>query len=413
MKRSRSFLTAWAIVLVATGSLAQNMGTMTPAQAQAAAQAAQAAGQSFGNATMTSGPTMPSNIANQGMAPGANNIMGNQYTGTADPALMGLSQNPSLVNTGQAAKSTSVNGFGGYSNTPADQGNQAAYFVTTTPIPIVKIQPTDSISMTAAAPAVPAGIASSTSQICHTTVTNLPFDPSIQYTCNETYNQYNTSCSLDKSVFITTVRACNVAIARSTMGGTTQTTVNCSASGNSIDVNLGTITGPNQCHGGGCNSDYFDLTMTITPGFPVTVCPFLNRVYTGVTQNYVCAAYDGVNTISITPISPSYTMIGSVFTGGGRNGGGWQAIYGPSAVYGLAGGYAACAVPVPVPDVCTTTTSGGGRGGTPTTTTTCVPGIATTCAVPAQVVFSGGVYQKPILNNNADVNNCTALNGLL
>lgn len=408
MKRSRSFLSAWAIALVATASVAQNLSTMTPAQAQAAAQAAQADGQSFGNGAITSGPTMPSNIANQGMAPGANNIMGSQYTGTADPALMGLSQNPSLVNTGQAAKSTSVNSFGGYSNTPADQGNQAAYFVTTTPIPIVKIQPTDSIAMTAAAPAVPAGIASSTGQVCHTTVTNLPFDPSIDYTCNETYNQYNTSCSLDKSVFITFTRACNAAIASSTMGGTTQTTVNCSATGNSIDVNLGTILGQYQCHGGGCNSDYYNLAWTITPGFPSSTCTYLSVNYRGQGWNYACASYDGANTISVYPqgggIIIGYTV------SGGRNGG-TIPIYGTSAVYGNDGGYGRCAVPVPVPDVCTTT-GGGGRNGGPLVTT-CVPGQPTQCSVPARVVFSGGVYQKPGLNNNADVNNCTALNGLL
>lgn len=362
MKRSRSLLMVWATALGVSLASAQNLSTMTPAQAAAAAQAAQAAGKTFGSTSITSGTTTPSNIATKGMAPGGNNIMGGQYTGTADPALMGLSTNPSLVTTGQAAKTASVNGFVGYSNTAADQGNQAAYFVTNTPIPITAISPSDSIAMTAAAPAVPAGIASSSSVICHTTVANTPFDPSIHYTCNETYNQYVTSCSLDKTISIKTTPACNVALTTNTLAGLSHSpTVECNGS-LKIVVNLGTIPASTQCHSGGCNSNYYEYILTITQGSPISACKTLAINYKGNAWLSMCALYDGANTLTIDKFWDGTTTTVAV---------------------------------VPTND----------HGPTSAQVKNYNPG--------GVITFSGGNYMQPQVVNGADANNCLSLNGLL
>ncbi len=355
VKRTRSLLIAFALAAVASASFAQ-----TPLST-ADAKAAQAAGQAFGSAALTSGVTAPSNIANQGMAPGANNIMGASYTGVADPALMGLSTSPSMVTAGQTAKTASVNGFTSYSNVAADQGNQAAYFVTTTPIPITKISSKDAIAMVAAAPAMPTGIASSSTVVCHTTVANVPFDPSIDYMCNDTYNTYVTSCSLDKKVTISTTPSCDAAITGNTLSGVTHSpTITCSTPPTMV-LNLGTIPGFQQCHGGGCNSDYYEYVMTIVKGAAQSSCKTLAINYKGSAWLSMCASYDGANTITVQPFNTgSYTY---TYVAGGRNGGGY------------------------------------------TVDPTINPG--------GVVTISGGHFLKPSVVNGADTNNCLSLNGLL
>jgi hypothetical protein len=224
----------------------------------------------------------------------------------------------------------------------------------------VNIQPTDSIAMTAAAPAIPAGIASSSSVICHTTVTNLPFDPSLDYQCNETYNQYVTSCSLDKTVSIVRVPDCNAAIASNTLGDMSHGPMIKCGTSPTLKVNLGTVPEYKQCHGGGCNSDYYNFTMTIVPGTRSGICLGLQVNYQGRTWVYMCANYDGGTTVTVPPFfDGSYDYI---WMGSGRNGG-YQSINHMNP-----GGF---------------------------------------------LTFTGGHYLRPEVSNGSDINNCTSLSGLL
>ncbi|WP_206744503.1 hypothetical protein [Rhodoferax antarcticus] len=183
---------------------------MTPANAAAAAAAAQADGQALGN-TQLSGPATPAVLIPMGATPGANNIMGSQYTGSADPALTGLVTNPSLVVTGGAAKTTSVNGFTGYTNNRLDQSNQAAYFVTQTPILVPSVPISDPLRTIATLPIATAPFVSSTSApVCGANFTTTPIDTSQAHTCTESYIPYVVSCSSSLVVNVDHHATCNI-----------------------------------------------------------------------------------------------------------------------------------------------------------------------------------------------------------
>jgi len=355
---------------------AQDLSKMTPADAAAASAAAQADGKGLAN-TQISGAASPSVLIPMGSTPGPNNIMGTQYTGVPDPAQTGLVTNPSLVTTGGAAKTTSVNGFTGYSNDRADQGNQAAYFVTSTPFPQTTINPADPLAVIAKGPEIPTGTPASSSQICTTTVTPVPFDPNIQYICNETYNMYVTSCSLDRTISISQTPVCDPVIGSGTTFNTVTSpptngfigmshppSVSC-GSGSILTVNLGRIPGSQQCHGGGCNSGYFEFVMNIVRGTPSRSCQWQARIYTGVYWGYMCANYDGANTISI----PAFDMAASYMKINGNNCG--------------RNGHS----------FCTSYTRVKNPGG--------------------DVIIIGGHRMQPNVVNGADVDNCISLGGFL
>lgn len=297
-----------------------------PAVTQADLVQAVADGQAFGNAVQTTPmtPAQQTAAASQGvsgttmssiaMPPGANNVMGSQYTGTPSAPLTGLATTPSLYSTGSTAQGNSVSGFTGYTNTPADQGDQAAYFVTTGGIHRTIIAPNDPLVSIATTPTSAAATnnSSSSAVLCTNTVNSLPANTGTPYMCIDSYNQFITSCSVDKAVSISIGPVCNASVASSTLGLgspnnlTPGPQVSCGASP-SINVDLGGIPAWQQCHGGSCNSDYWNFTMTIAPGTPSSKCMYLARIYTGVMWKQMCASYDGVKTITVPP---NYTLFG-------------------------------------------------------------------------------------------------------
>lgn len=374
-----------------------------PAVTQADLVQAVADGQAFGNAVQTTPmtPAQQSAAASQGvsgttmssiaMPPGANNVMGSQYTGTPSAPLTGLATTPSLYSTGSTAQGNSVSGFTGYTNTPADQGDQAAYFVTTGGIHRTIIAPNDPLVSIATTPTSAAATnnSSSSAVLCTNTVTSLPANTGTPYMCIDSYNQFITSCSVDKAVSISIGPVCNVQLDPSSTFGTLPPLTYMNFNGftwvvgdpqplshgiqigcgtqPSITINLGTTMPSHQCHGGSCNSDYYEFNMTIAPGAPSTYCMDMARIYTGVLWGHICATYDGVDTITIPP----WTMAD------------WNWVW----------------VPPPSPQTVPPT------AGFSTYTTAGHPG--------GTIKFTGGWGIGPILSNQPNVDNCVSLSGLL
>lgn len=289
-----------------------------PAVTQADLVQAVADGQAFGNAVQTTPmtPTQQSAAASQGvsgttmssiaMPPGANNVMGSQYTGTPDPQLTGLVTSPSLNGTGTTAKNNSVNGFSGYSNAPADQANQAAYFVTTGNIHRQTIAPNDPLVTISQAQPVPTGNSSGSSTACVTTVNSPPGNLGIPHVCIDSFDPYVTTCSKDKNVSVIMVPVCNATINAGSSFATAQPPmsqppqVSCISSTVQM-INLGTTSWSSQCYTGNCAAYYYDFVMFVQPGYASSSCGYTATSIFGIPQGLICATYNGIDTISIAP----------------------------------------------------------------------------------------------------------------
>lgn len=151
------------------------------------------------------------------------------------------------------------------------------------------------------------------------------------YSCAQTSNAYETqTCNRTLNPVVTPVPFCSIAgsftgLASSTYkctvnsrGKTTCVTgtasfydVTFSCAGSSIgQVTVG-ITGGQQCHGGGCNSNYYTLSLPFVPGTNAgPVSGYLAMVYDGTWWHYTTISYTAsTNTVAISTTS---TMVGNV-----------------------------------------------------------------------------------------------------
>lgn len=77
----------------------------------------------------------------------------------------------------------------------------------------------------------------------------------------------------------------------------TQGSVTCSATKDQFWVNVGQSLG--QCHGGGCNSAYYDMKAPFTQGVPEHWCSMTAQNYKSHVWNPYCLQYDGANTVKL------------------------------------------------------------------------------------------------------------------
>ncbi len=315
---NRSQITSSALA-VAT-ALLSSISHAGPPVTQADLAQAQADGLAFGSAVQ-SAPLTPaqqaaapslgitgSSMSSTQMPPGANNVMGAQYTGTPDAGLTSQVTTPSLNTTGATAKSNSVSGFTGYSNVAADQGNQAAYFVATGNIHRATIAGNDPIAGIAKSSPVATPNQGNSSTACVTTTNAQPGNLGNPHVCIDSFTPYVTSCSLDKSVNVIMVPVCNATISGSSTFPQASPpmsqapSVACLGS-NLLMIGLGSTNWGDRCYSGLCASFYYDAYMFISPGFPSSSCSYTAQTYLGVPWGQICGSYDGFSTITISPWS--------------------------------------------------------------------------------------------------------------
>lgn len=124
--------------------------------------------------------------------------------------------------------------------------------------------------------------------------------------CTEAYTDETITCQKIATPTVTWKSVCAVSVTGSNVNGMTSGgTVSCGIAEPGMTVNVGTIA--SQCHGGGCNSDYYDFNMPVVIGTPSSYCQYLSVNYKGQAWNMVCGSYDGKNTIAFSgPGSGAY-----------------------------------------------------------------------------------------------------------
>ena len=147
--------------------------------------------------------------------------------------------------------------------------------------------------------------ASITGPTCAKTET-VTVDALYNYQCVTTpFVQSTQTCHKTSNVVVDWVAQCRLGAQIATVSNMTGPgVVTCTGTDKVLSIDFGTIAA--QCHGGGCNSDYYDLSLTFMQGTPSSNCRYLSRTYDGNMWNYTCAVYDGSNTISITQNSSVY-----------------------------------------------------------------------------------------------------------
>ncbi len=168
-----------------------------------------------------------------------------------------------------------------------------------------------------------------TSQMCIVGRT-IVVDAKANYQCNQTANAYQTqTCNKTLNVVVTPTPYCSVSGRATGLGSyentTTKrvyssvlrkwvyTTTTSTISYPHFDVTFGcsgdalakvavTISAGSQCHGGGCNSDYYPITLNFIPGTnagPVSLN--MARTYDGIWWETSTVSYNGAsNTVTIT-----------------------------------------------------------------------------------------------------------------
>lgn len=155
----------------------------------------QAAGMAFGKSMNATGSLSPTSAATLATTPGANNVWGTAYTGTADPALTGTATSSSMIGIGTTSVNKSVTGFTGYNGNREQQADQAAVFLKTNPLAIPSFAADDPLRTVPVTSTATDPFASSSSKSCSQTSLTSPLDSSQTLTCSETYNPYVVSCS--------------------------------------------------------------------------------------------------------------------------------------------------------------------------------------------------------------------------
>ena len=116
-------------------------------------------------------------------------------------------------------------------------------------------------------------------------------DAQSNFQCNETANAYETStCNKTLNVTMNSLPSCSVSGSYTARLGIYDISFSCDPS-NTFAVMTLSITPSAQCHAGGCNSDYFPMTLSIFPGVSATSTAKLARVYYGVWWNSATVQY--------------------------------------------------------------------------------------------------------------------------
>jgi hypothetical protein len=125
-------------------------------------------------------------------------------------------------------------------------------------------------------------------------------DALYNYQCTTTpFVQTAQTCHKTSNVVVDWVEQCHLGAQTGVVNNMTGPgVVTCTGTDKVLTVDFGVIAG--QCHGGSCNSNYFDLSLTFVQGTPSSNCRYLAQNYKGVLWEYTCAEYDGNNKISIT-----------------------------------------------------------------------------------------------------------------
>ena len=215
----RIFKTALPLLMLATGVASSQ--TSPPARPASTPVENQAAGKALGDALTTSGGLTKSALSTLATTPGASNVWGTAYTGTADPALTGTATSPSMIGVGTTSINKTVAGFTGYTNVRADQADQAAVFLKKNPISKTTLSPTDALANTTRFNSSSATdlFASSTTKSCRQQSLTAKLDGNITYTCQETYDPYVIPCAKTKNVSFVKVPSC---VSGQSLGGINQ-----------------------------------------------------------------------------------------------------------------------------------------------------------------------------------------------
>jgi hypothetical protein len=206
MRSGKTTTMKWMVALGACLALAHSIGALaqTATTPQTATQN-QAAGLAFG-ASMNSSTTLsPSASAILATTPGANNVWGTAYTGTAEPALTGSATSSSMIGIGTTSVNKSVAGFTGYNNNRDQQADQAAVFLKTKPLSVPTFLANDPLRTIPVTSTATDPFASSSSTTCHQTTLTSPLDSASTYVCQETNNPYTHTCTKDQAASVVQV----------------------------------------------------------------------------------------------------------------------------------------------------------------------------------------------------------------
>lgn len=116
-------------------------------------------------------------------------------------------------------------------------------------------------------------------------------------TCTEAYGDQTLHCQRIATPTVSWQSACSLVLQSSTVNGMTSSgSIACGAAEPLASLSLGTVA--SQCHGGGCNSDYYPFDMDLSLGTPSSHCAYLAVNYKGQSWQHVCGYYDGAQTVS-------------------------------------------------------------------------------------------------------------------
>jgi len=169
----------------------------------------------------------------------------------------------------------------------------------------------------------------SSSQMC-TIGRAVVVNANTNYQCDKTLNAYQTrTCTKTLNAVVTPTPYCSVSGSASGIGSYTANirvynaklrkrvltatampyglfNVVFACAGDALANVTVTIAAGAQCHGGGCNSDYYPLTLNFIPGRNATTSGYQARVYTGGSWHSTSITYDG--TTNTVWLSDTYNL---------------------------------------------------------------------------------------------------------
>lgn len=166
-------------------------------------------------------------------------------------------------------------------------------------------------------------------QGCVTQTVTSPAKTTLEH-CNEIQNSQNYSCSRILTVKVEPKWVCENPSVVANSSSWFDYSLRCPAPDSPVMTLTVGVSYPYQCHGGSCNSDYYNLVMSMAGGGAISASRSpIARTYDDNWWGDISASYDGHNTIAITSSSlreylPGTCPDGTIVPPGGRSYSWWM-----------------------------------------------------------------------------------------